>query len=139
MIRRSVRRALALVPAVPHRIYISIYVDQEGFAPQRRILNVRADLGRLNGVLGGAADLRDLAETVARHKQYFFPVRCEDGTEVDYLAAVRGHLRVIPDGSRLAALAVDYERMVGSGMLSEDAPRFDEVMVGCAGMAPTIE
>lgn len=87
-----------------------------------------------SGVAQRAAQLRDLAETVAKHKQHFFRVRREDGREVDYLPAVRGHLRLVPGGDRLADLAGDYGRMMDSGMLSRGAPTFEEVIAGCTSL-----
>lgn len=78
---------------------------------------------------------RDLASAVARHKRMFFPEKTEDGTPVDYEAAVRGRLQLVPNGEARAALAADYAHMVEDGLLLEDAERFDDLIERCASIA----
>lgn len=93
------------------------------------------DLFRLGvaGVADSAIIDRALAESVALHKSIFFRERDASGDWIDYLAAVRGGLELVPAGSTYDALAEDYERMLDDGMLF-DGESFDEVMSGCAAI-----
>ena len=93
------------------------------------------DLFRLDvaGVADGAIIDRALAESVAAHKSTFFRERDASGDWIDYLAAVRGGLELVPGGSTHDALAEDYERMLDDVMLF-DGESFDEVMAGCAAI-----
>ena len=76
----------------------------------------------------GARAIADqgLAHEVAAWKSLFFR---EPG--VDFPAAVRGSLRLVPEGLSRTALAEDYAEMVQSGLLSPRAPTFDEVLTDC--------
>ena len=48
------------------------------------------------------------------------------------MAAVSGHLQLIPDQPLRDILAEDYRQMQGSGMLLENAESFEDVMNRCA-------
>jgi hypothetical protein len=74
---------------------------------------------------------RSLADRVGRHKNIFF--REKDGAEtyIDYAAAVRGQLQLVPAGDRLATLADDYARMVDDRLLFEPPPTFESVIERC--------
>jgi hypothetical protein len=68
-----------------------------------------------------------IGEDVALHKGLFF---IEPG--VDYVAAVRGGLNIIPTGDPLATLKADYKLMVESNMFMEVEPdTFDEIIASC--------
>lgn len=74
---------------------------------------------------------RDLAKEVARHKSVFFAERAADRSSINYEAAVDGHLRLVPDGEAVVALADDYRRMVEDGLLLEEAEDFATLMEEC--------
>jgi hypothetical protein len=92
------------------------------------------DLAHLH--LGGLAERaladRDLAHRVATHKSWFFRERSASGDPVDYQAAVRGELRLVPGGEAWNDLAEDYARMAESGLLPKGALDFEELMGVCA-------
>lgn len=94
------------------------------------------DLVRLDdgGYVEKALADRELARAVARHKAIFFRERGVDGDWIDYMAAVSGHLQLIPDQPLRDILAEDYRQMQGSGMLLEDAESFEDMMNRCAGI-----
>lgn len=91
------------------------------------------DLARLDaaGVVGRALRDRELAAGVATHKARFFREKDALGNWVDYHAAVSGGLRLVPDGDALSALADDYQRMVESRWLLDDAEPFDVLIDAC--------
>jgi hypothetical protein len=45
---------------------------------------------------GAIANDREVAEAVAEHKSWFFVEKDADGAVIDYRAAVRGHLKIVP-------------------------------------------
>ncbi len=94
------------------------------------------DLVRLDdgGYVEKALADRELARAVARHKAIFFRERGVDGDWIDYMAAVSGHLQLIPDQPLRDILAEDYRQMQGSGMLLEDAESFEDILNRCAGI-----
>ena len=75
---------------------------------------------------------RQLGLAVARHKSMFFREKDTSGHWIDYRAAVSGGLQLIPAAALYEELAADYDRMVGDGMLRDDAEPFEEVMSRCA-------
>ncbi|MXW67991.1 MAG: nucleotidyl transferase AbiEii/AbiGii toxin family protein [Gemmatimonadales bacterium] len=94
------------------------------------------DLARLDdaGYVERALADRELARAVARHKSVFFRERDRSGDWIDYEAAVSGGLQLCPDGPFNAALAADYEQMLGSGMLFDDEEAFEEILDRCADL-----
>ena len=90
---------------------------------------VRLDVG---GYVEKALSDRALARAVARHKAIFFREKDVAGDWIDYMAAVSGHLQLIPDQPLRDILAEDYRQMQGSGMLLENAESFEDVMNRCA-------
>jgi Nucleotidyl transferase AbiEii toxin, Type IV TA system len=68
---------------------------------------------------------REVAKAVAEHKGMFF------GANVDYIAAISGGLRLVPQGDALEALQHDYQQMTSEGLLLEDAPSFDTIIGHC--------
>ena len=94
------------------------------------------DLVRLDdgGYVEEALADRELARAVARHKAIFFRERGVNGDWIDYMAAVSGHLQLIPDQPLRDILAEDYRQMQGSGMLLEDAESFEDILNRCAGI-----
>ena len=91
------------------------------------------DLARL-GVMGyatSAINERSVAQTVADHKSLFFRMKAEDGSVIDYQAAVNGQLVLVPRGAALDALRADYDTMRTEGLLSIDAVSFDQILDAC--------
>lgn len=58
------------------------------------------DLARLDDARIAATALadNDVAMAVARHKNMFFAEKSADGERIDYENAVRGGLKLVPDG-----------------------------------------
>ncbi|MCY3679246.1 MAG: nucleotidyl transferase AbiEii/AbiGii toxin family protein [Gemmatimonadetes bacterium] len=94
------------------------------------------DLVRLDdgGYVEKALADRELARAVAHHKAIFFREKDVEGDWIDYMAAVTGHLQLIPDRPLYDILAEDYRQMQRSGMLPEDAESFEDMMNRCAGI-----
>lgn len=90
---------------------------------------VRLDVG---GYVEKALSDRALARAVARHKAIFFREKDVAGDWIDYMAAVSGHLQLIPDQPLRDILAEDYRQMQGSGMLLENVESFEDLMNRCA-------
>jgi len=95
------------------------------------------DIARLDeaGLAEAAFADRDLANAVATYKSMFFAEKAANGTEIDYGAAVNGHLYLVPDGKASEALEDDYRRMVDDGLLLEDAENFGTLMERCSDVA----
>lgn len=91
------------------------------------------DIARLDevGVVEAALADRALAEAVARHKSMFFAEKAADRSQIDYLAAVTGRLRLVPEGESRITLAEDYARMVEDGLLLDQPEDFDALMNRC--------
>lgn len=94
------------------------------------------DLVRLDdgGFVEKALADRELAHAVARHKAIFFREKDVEGDWIDYMAAVTGHLQLIPERPLYDVLAEDYRQMQRSGMLPEEGESFEDVMNRCAGI-----
>ena len=86
------------------------------------------------GVAARALADRSLGTRVARHKQAFFEMKDAAGEVVEYARAIAGGLQLVPQGPLRTAVADDYQRMVGEGMLPEDAPRLEALLAGCADL-----
>jgi hypothetical protein len=78
---------------------------------------------------------RELANAVARHKSMFFAEKAADRTPIDYAAAIKGGLQLVPVGDGEKALKEDYARMVEDGLLFDDAEPFEALMARCADIA----
>lgn len=113
-----------------------VYCAQGRFRGGERFSRHWHDLCRLHdcGVAGRAVADRELAQRVARHKSAFFPERDSAGEWINYSHSVNGQLHLVPDGNALASLAGDYARMVGDGLLLDDAESFDELITRCASI-----
>jgi hypothetical protein len=73
----------------------------------------------------------DLAQNVAMHKSMFFSEKNADHLAIDYLAAVRGAIQLVPKGEALGSLKEDYMAMLSDGLLSSYQPAFEEIMEIC--------
>jgi hypothetical protein len=95
------------------------------------------DIARLDeaGFAEAALGDRELANAVARHKAMFFAERAADSTTIDYEAAVKGGLQLMPIGDGAKALAEDYAHMVEDGLLFDDAEPFEALMERCADVS----
>ena len=80
---------------------------------------------------GSAASDQELARQVAEHKSMFFSEKDIDGSKIDYLLAISGGLRLIPQRPSLSVLERDYTAMLEDGLLAIDQPSFEVVMANC--------
>jgi hypothetical protein len=85
----------------------------------------------LHGHADAALKNKAIAEAVAKHKSWFFADKDASGSWIDYMAAVNGGLQLVPEGTTLDALAVDYKKMVLDGLLLEEAKPFEELIERC--------
>jgi hypothetical protein len=89
-----------------------------------------AALGRSHYFAGAVAD-RAVASTVAQHKSFFFIERDRAGSVIDYMSAVTGHLKIVPEGDARAALAEDYAHMLADQVMLGQGLTFDQLMQAC--------
>lgn len=61
----------------------------------------------------------------------FFKEKARDDTVIDYYIAVSGALKLIPGEAGMQALREDYSAMLREGLLSREAPGFDDLMLQC--------
>lgn len=115
---------------------IHVYCRQERLRGDRFARHWH-DVVRLDEAGIAAAAIADpaLAHAVARPMAMFFAEKSADSSVIDYAAAVRGDLQLLPTGKGLAVLEDDYRRMVADGLLHDDAELFDELMARCAEIA----
>jgi hypothetical protein len=90
------------------------------------------DLAQLDKAGHAASALADskLARQVAEHKSWFFEEKA-GGKPIDYMAAVTGKLRLVPEGAVLEALRADYQKMAEAGLLLDAAEPFDTLLEQC--------
>lgn len=112
---------------------VHVFCRQGRFRGGDRFARHWYDIVRLDdaGIADGAIADRELALQVAAHKQLFFGEKGEDGTLIDYNAAVHGLLELAPEGDARAALAEDYAQMVGDGLISGEVLDFETLMGRC--------
>ncbi len=91
------------------------------------------DLARLDdaGIAATALNTDDVALAVARHKTMFFAENSAEGQRIDYEAAIRGGLKLAPEGTALTSLETDYDAMVADGLLQGEAETFQDLMARC--------
>lgn len=75
---------------------------------------------------------REVAQAVAEHKSHFFSEKKAGGEIIDYAAAVRGELQIVPQGPAREALSADYAQMLEDEVMVGNAMGFDELMQACA-------
>jgi hypothetical protein len=94
------------------------------------------DLVRLDdaGYAKAAFDDRALAKEVAEFKGKFFRARDSAGNAIDYVAAVSGGLKLVPDAGALKALEADYRKMAEDGILLGEAELFSKLIERCADL-----
>jgi hypothetical protein len=85
------------------------------------------DAGYADAAFADAA----LAKEVAEFKSKFFRARDVAGNSIDYVAAVSGHLHLVPDAAALKVLEADYKKMADDGILLDDAEPFTALIVRC--------
>lgn len=116
---------------------IHVFCRQGRFRGGDRFARHWYDVVRLDGA--GIADeaIADhaLASEVANHKQLFFAEKDEDGSAIDYLAAVAGNLLLAPQGAAHEALAEDYASMIADGLIHGEALSFEQLMDRCVNIA----
>jgi len=112
---------------------IHVFCAQGRFRSGERFSRHWHDLTRLDraGRVDRAIADRPLARAVADHKAAFFPEKDASANRINYLAAVSGHLHLVPEGSCSARLADDYRQMIEDGLLLEDVESFDQLIEEC--------
>lgn len=75
---------------------------------------------------------RNLALSVARHNSVFFPEKDAGRNWIDFEAAARGGLQLVPTGEAYNLLADDHEAMISAGMLFNDPMSFEDIIRRCA-------
>jgi hypothetical protein len=63
-----------------------------------------------------------------------FPEKNSAGELIDYVAAVSGGLRLVPNEKALTSLSLDYARMLEDGLLLDDAEPFQELLDQCRAL-----
>jgi hypothetical protein len=66
------------------------------------------------------------------HKNAFFVEKDVAGNRIDYLAAVRGNITLVPTGNAYDTLRADYQRMDEERLFVEETQSFEETMAHCA-------
>lgn len=61
----------------------------------------------------------------------FFAEKDASGNKIDYFAAARGHLQLLPTGASLDALERDYSAMLDDGLIARNPPSFAEIIEQC--------
>lgn len=89
-----------------------------------------AAIGRSQYFADAIAD-RAVAAAVGRHKSFFFVEKDTAGNVIDYLPAVAGHLKIVPEGEARKALAADYANMLADAVMVGEALPFDQLMQAC--------
>jgi hypothetical protein len=94
------------------------------------------DLVRLDdaGYAQAAFDDRALAKEVAEFKSRFFRAKDSAGNPIDYIAAISGSLRLVPDAAALKTLEADYKKMADDGILLGDVEPFADLIKRCADL-----
>lgn len=112
---------------------IHVFCLQGEFRGGERFARHWHDLTRLEraGIADTAIADRVLASAVAKHKSMFFSEKNSAGEVIDYVTAVTGGLRLVPDAQALTSLSLDYARMLDDGLLFEDAEPFEELLDHC--------
>ena len=82
--------------------------------------------------LGTSFPAKEFGEQVVAHKRMFFVQKDQFGASIDYAECLRGRLRLVPTEAAYEALAEDYAKMVGDGILLQNAKKFQELMDECA-------
>ena len=125
----------------PHRTFWEKATAVHVFCLQEKVRGDRfarhwCDLVELDRAGYGAQSARDrmTATAVAGHKSMFFRENDCYGNPVNYLNAVSGNLRLIPNGDACTALASDYERMRAGGMLLDEGETFEQLLEECADL-----
>lgn len=64
----------------------------------------------------------------------FFAEKDANGGKIDYVEAVSGSLKLVPEGASRTALAQDFAAMREDGLLLSDQPEFDTILEICAAI-----
>jgi hypothetical protein len=94
------------------------------------------DLVRLDdeGYAQAAFDDRALAKDVAEFKGKFFRAKDSAGNMIDYVVAVSGGLKLVPDAGAIKTLEADYRKMAEDGILLGDVEPFSKLIERCADL-----
>ena len=61
----------------------------------------------------------------------FFVEKDAQGNKINYVAAVNGGMRLVPNGDSRTALERDYAAMLDDGLLALHQPSFGDLMEVC--------
>ena len=91
------------------------------------------DVAKLDvaGHVDAALKSRDIAQRVARHKSWFFAAKDRQDNAINYVSAVNGGLVLIPQGTTLEALAVDYAKMIEDRLFLREPEAFSWIIQRC--------
>jgi len=91
------------------------------------------DVAKLDvaGHVDAALKSRDIAQRVARHKSWFFAAKDRQDNAINYVSAVNGALVLIPQGTTLEALAVDYAKMIEDRLFLREPEPFSWIIQRC--------
>ncbi|TKR56044.1 nucleotidyl transferase AbiEii/AbiGii toxin family protein [Allopusillimonas ginsengisoli] len=112
---------------------IHVFCVQGNFRGGDRFARHWHDVARLDaaGIADAALLDQALAAAVADHKTIFFTEKDTQGNPIDYHAAVRGNLRLVPTDEALNKLEIDYQHMVDDGLFLDDVEPFEALMAQC--------
>jgi len=110
-----------------------VYSLQAGEGLSDRFSRHFHDLARLNeqGYLERAVNATEVANAVAVHKNAFFIEKDSNGERIDYVAAIRAGLILVPTGTAFDALREDYQQMIADGLLLDDSETFEDLIAQC--------
>lgn len=92
-----------------------------------------------SGFFGSAIRDHVIADMVAQHKSFFFREKAQDGSEISYEDAVRGNLKIVPDGDAYATLDEDYQKMIDAGLFhNSEIESFEVLMRDCKNMQDNV-
>ena len=112
---------------------IHVFCAQGEFRGGDRFARHWHDVTRLAAAGFADAAIADkaLARAVADHKSVFFAEKNTHGEIIDYHAAVKGELQLVPAAGALARLAADYQHMVDDGLFLDDVESFEALLDRC--------
>ncbi len=112
---------------------VHVFCRQGEFRGGDRFARHWHDLTRLDraGMADAAIADKALALAVANHKSMFFSQKNAAGELIDYVAAVSGGLRLVPNDKALASLSLDYARMLDDRLLLGEAEPFEKLLDQC--------
>ena len=99
-----------------------------------------SDLSQLEeaGMASAAIADREIATSVCNDKNILWREKAASGDYIDYLQAVGGKLRLVPDKDAIRILEEDYEGMIADGYFPRHPGSFESLMKRCATLEQKI-